>query len=243
MKKRDFSTHLLFFLLLLIGLSIPSLTTATSPPTPPPDDKVVYLTFDDGPTPKITEEILDILKAHDVKATFFIVGKEIKGNENLLIRMYQEGHTLGLHTFSHNLKTIYQSPAYFISEMEKTEKLINEVLGTSLHFPIIRFPGGSAARLNTSFYKQLCDKNYLIFDWNVDLQDGIHGNLSPEQFLTNAKKCMTKGNRRIILAHCNANNHNTCQALSSIISYYRDLGYTFKPLTEETPPYFYRFKK
>lgn len=205
-------------------------------------EKVVYLTFDDGPTPKITEAILDILKAQDVKATFFVVGKEIKGRETILTRIYEEGHTIGLHTYSHDFKTIYRNPQAFIMEMQKTEATINETLGTQLSLPIIRFPGGSAGRLNTSFYNKLSEKGYLIFDWNIDLKDGIKSNLSPRQFLDNSKKCMDKSTRRIILAHCNSNNHNTCMALDDIIAYYKGEGYVFKAIEPTTQPYFYHFK-
>lgn len=243
MKKAFLSKYGLIILLFLICLLIPSFTSASIATQAADDEKVVYLTFDDGPTPKITDEILDVLKKEEVKATFFIVGKEVDGREAILKRIYEEGHGIGLHTFSHNFKVIYHSPKSFIMEMEKTEALINEVLGTNQRFPIIRFPGGSAGRLNSSFYHALCEKGYHIFDWNVDLQDGIKGHLSPSQFVANSKKCMTRGNRRIILAHCNANNTNTCLALSDIIAYYREQGYTFKPITEETLPYFYRFKK
>jgi len=207
------------------------------------DDKVVYLTFDDGPTPRVTEAILDVLKSHDVKATFFIVGKEIKGRETILQRIYDEGHGIGLHTYSHNFKIIYKNPESFIMEMEKTENTINEALGTQLDIPIIRFPGGSAGRLNKNFYSLLSEKGYLIFDWNVDLQDGVKGNLSPCEFLTNAKKCSDKSIRRIILAHCNSNNKNTCDALDGIITYYKAQGYTFKAIDSNTKPYFYKFKK
>lgn len=207
------------------------------------DEKVVYLTFDDGPTPNVTDAILDVLKAHDVKATFFIVGKEIKGRETVLRRIYEEGHGIGLHTYSHNFKIIYKNPESFIMEMEKTECTINEVLGTQLALPVIRFPGGSAGRLNKNFYNLLCAKGYLIFDWNVDLQDGVKGQLSPSEFLANAKKCSDKSVRRIILAHCNSNNKNTCKALDGIITYYKSEGYTFKAIDSTTKPYFYKFKK
>lgn len=242
MKHLFISKHMLLLLILALCLAIPSFTSATQAPAAS-DEKIVYLTFDDGPTTPVTEAILDVLKAENVKATFFIVGKEIEGREAVLKRIYEEGHGIGLHTFSHNFKIIYQNPDSFIMEMEKTEALINKTLGTELHFPVIRFPGGSAGRLNKHFYERLCEKGYLIFDWNVDLQDGIKGHLPPSQFVANAKKCMTKGNRRIILAHCNANNTNTCKALSDIIAYYRSEGYTFEAITEKTTPYFYRFKK
>ena len=222
----------------------PALTPSPSPEAAAPEDeKVVYLTFDDGPTPKITERLLDVLKEHDVPATFFIVGKEIQGREAILKRIYEEGHGIGLHSFSHNFKILYKNPESFIMEMEKTNKTINEVLGTNLDIKVIRFPGGSAGRLNTRFYNALCEKGYLIFDWNVDLQDGVKGGLSPSEFLANSKKCNSKGLRRIILAHCNCNNKNTCEALDDIINYYKEQGYVFKAIDNTTSPYYFKFKK
>lgn len=226
------------FLSTLLSVASPCFATTT-----PTDEKIVYLTFDDGPTPKVTEAILDTLKAEQVPATFFIVGKEIPGREAILKRIYEEGHGIGLHTYSHNFKIIYKDPDSFIMEMDKTKACINEVLGTQLDFPIIRFPGGSAGRLNKHFYEQLCAKGYLIFDWNVDLKDGIKGHLAPSEFVTFSKKCMDRSSRRIILAHCNANNMNTCKALPEIIAYYRAQGYSFKAIDAATAPYFYRFKK
>lgn len=206
-------------------------------------EKIVYLTFDDGPIPKITDQILDILKEENVPATFFIVGKEIKGREAILKRIYEEGQGIGLHTYSHNFKMIYQNPDTFISEMDKTNATINEVLGTNIQIHPIRFPGGSAGHLTQDFYDKLCAKGYLVFDWNVDLKDGIKATLSPETFLENAKKCSDHGTRRIILAHCNSNNINTCKALKLIIDYYRSEGYTFGKIDETTEPYHYHFKK
>lgn len=241
MKKINNSRKTLILVgILCIILCISLSASATTPVKE--DEKIVYLTFDDGPTPKITEAILDVLKSHDIKATFFIVGKEIKGRETILKRIYEEGHGIGLHTYSHNFKIIYKNPESFIMEMEKTKNTINETLGTQLDFPVIRFPGGSAGRLNKNFYRLLTEKGYLIFDWNVDLHDGVKGSLSPNEFLANAKKCSDKSIRRIILAHCNSNNKNTCEALDSIITYYQSEGYTFKAIDSTTKPYFYKFK-
>ena len=239
-KLKIYNTLAILMGILCIIFCMPlyaSMTTCTNE-----DEKIVYLTFDDGPTPKITDAILDVLKSHDVKATFFVVGKEIKGREAILKRIYEEGHGIGLHTYSHNFKIIYKNPESFIMEMEKTQNTINEALGTQLSFPIIRFPGGSAGRLNKNFYNLLEEKGYLIFDWNVDLQDGIKGSLSPNEFVANAKKCSDKSIRRIILAHCNSNNKNTCDALDGIIKYYQSEGYTFKAIDATTKPYFYKFK-
>lgn len=209
----------------------------------PQEEKLVYLTFDDGPTPKITEELLDILKEHNVKATFFIVGKEIKGREAILKRIYEEGHGIGLHTYSHDFKKIYQSADAFISEMDQDLCAINEALGTQLDIKAIRFPGGSAGRLTQSWFDALTQRGYQIYDWNVDLQDGVKATLPPSEFVRNAQKFRDKNPRKIILAHCNSNNKNTCCALPEIIKYYKEQGYTFKAIDNTTPPYYYRIKK
>ncbi len=237
-------TSCLFLSLILIFTLFSSATYAEFISSPQCDEeKVVYLTFDDGPTQKITDQIMDVLKKENVKATFFIVGKEIKGREDVLKRIYNEGHAIGLHTYSHNFKLIYQNPDAFINEMEKASSSINEVLGTNIDFKVIRFPGGSAGRLNPKFYERLNTMGYKIFDWNIDLQDGIKGSLSPETFIANSKKCPTNSTRRIILAHCNSNNINTVKALSGIINYYKEEGYCFKVIDNNTTPLFFRFKK
>ena len=205
------------------------------------NDKVVYLTFDDGPT-KITADILDVLKQNNVKATFFIVGKEITGREAILKRIVNEGHSIGLHTYSHNFKVIYKNPESFIMEMEKAQAAINAVLDKPIDIKIIRFPGGSAGRLNEKFLNALDAKGYHIFDWNIDLKDGIKGSMSPNQFVCNAQKCADGNTRRIILAHCNSNNKNTCLALPEIISYYKKQGYTFKAIDYTTTPYYFKIR-
>ncbi|MGL4737567.1 MAG: polysaccharide deacetylase family protein [Cellulosilyticaceae bacterium] len=206
-------------------------------------EKVVYLTFDDGPTQGVTEKILDVLKQYDVKGTFFVVGKEIPKREAILKRMYEEGHGIGLHTYSHNYKRVYSSHDIFLEEMDQTQEKINEVLGTTLEIKAIRFPGGSAGRLNQNFFDSINQKGYKIFDWNVNLEDGVNPGLSPAELVRNAKKCKANCSTRIILAHCNSTNKSTYQALPGIIEYYQKEGYVFKAIDNETPQYYYRFKK
>lgn len=234
------------YLLLTFFLSLslmPNTKITYAAETSSPEEKLVYLTFDDGPTPKITEELLDILKAHDVKATFFIVGKEVKGRETILKRIYEEGHGIGLHTYSHDFKKIYQSVDVFIAEMDQDLCAINEALGTNLEVKAIRFPGGSSGRLTQEWFNAINQRGYQIYDWNVDLQDGVKGNLAPSEFVRNAQKFRDKNPRKIILAHCNSNNKNTCCALPEIIKFYKEQGYTFKAIDNTTPPYYYRIKK
>ncbi len=207
------------------------------------EGKKVYLTFDDGPVPGITEKLLIALNNNNVKATFFIVGKEVKGREDLLIKIKEAGHSLGLHSYSHNFKKIYRSEAAFIDEMLKTQALISEISGASPK--ALRFPGGSSRRLTYSLYKKLHENNLKVYDWNVDLMDGVQGELPEPLLVRNGTKIKPDYaySRIIILAHCNSNNKNTIKALPQIISFYRSKGYEFYPITDDTIEYYYRMKK
>lgn len=205
-------------------------------------EKVAYLTFDDGPTGEVTEKILDILKMEDVKATFFIVGKEVVQREEVLKRIYEEGHGIGLHTYSHNFKKVYTSPECFVEEMQKTEDKINEVIGEKLDIKVIRFPGGSSGRLDEAYLNLLHQNDYRIFDWHVSIEDGVNPNLSASKLFENAKKHKKDADSVIILAHCNSNNKTTCTALPDIIKYYKDQGYKFDVINNNTPEYHYKIK-
>lgn len=204
------------------------------------DSKKVYLTFDDGPSYKVTNNLLDTLKENEVKATFFVVGKEIIGREYILKRIYEEGHSIALHTYSHNFKTIYKSNESFIEEMKKTATLINDIIGIQPN--AIRFPGGSSGILNEEFLNTIHENGFKVYDWNVDLCDGVNPGLSIESLLKNAKRAKGDQNNRIILAHCNYNNINTCKALSGIIKYYKENGFTFETINDTTEEYYYKFK-
>lgn len=206
--------------------------------------KVVYLTFDDGPTYVVTDQLLDVLKQYKVKATFFVVGKEIKQKEHILTRIYEEGHGIGLHTYTHNDSKIYSSKESFLDEMNKTQELVKELTGSK--YNVIRFPGGLHSRHNSlgcDLVDELHKNNFKIYDWNVDLQDGVNPNLSPEQLLENSKKVIGNNDSIFILAHCNFNNKNTVKALPKIINYYKNLGYDFKTITDSTPEFYIPLKK
>ena len=113
---------------------------------------------------------------------------------------------------------------------------------SDLEIKIIRFPGGSAGRMTEEFLQKLHDKEYRIYDWNVNLEDGVNPGLSSTQLAENAKKCSRDTTRRIILAHCNMSNKSTPRALPSIISYYEKLGYTFKPIDNDTQEFYYSIR-
>ena len=84
--------------------------------------KIAYLTFDDGPSRTVTPQILDILAKYDIKATFFVVGKYAEKNPDILRRIYEEGHVIGNHTYSHNYNYIYKNVSNFVRELDATQR-------------------------------------------------------------------------------------------------------------------------
>lgn len=235
----------LFFLIALLLVQVISQNNAMAASNSSPEEtevkkKVVYLTFDDGPT-VITDNLLDTLNKCNVKATFFVVGKEICGREDSLKRIYKEGHSIGLHTSSHNFKEIYKSDDVFIKEMLDTQKKVKEVTGLSTN--LIRFPGGSAKHLDSEMLEKLHKNNLKVYDWNASTEDGVNPHLSVDKLVANSKKYKHRSDKIILLMHCNSNNTNTIKALPQIVNYYRSHGYEIKPITDKTPEYHYSFRK
>lgn len=218
-----------------------SLETTKETPSPPSNSKVIYLTLDDGPSTVVTNRILDILKKENVKATFFVVGYKIGGREDVIRRMYKEGHSIGLHTYSHHYKKIYSSEDAFIDEMDKTAVEIKRVL--NIDPKAIRFPSGSKNHLTSSLLEKLHAKNYKIYDWNLSISDGLDYSTSVSKLYKEATSKCINPNKIFLLTHCDQPNKNTYLALPKIIKYYKDLGYEFKPITDNTPEYHFRVYK
>ncbi len=204
-------------------------------------NKVIYLTFDDGPSDGVTNNILDILKENDVKGTFFIIGNQIDGLEDVVKRIHNEGHAIGLHTYTHKFKRIYSSRTIFINEMLQSQKKINEVVGVSPN--ILRFPGGSQRRLTEAYLAKLHSYNFKVYDWNMETVDGLKPKVSPDRLYREATKGSEELSSIILLLHCDYMHKNTCKALPRIIKYYKDKGYEFKVITEDTPELYYPITK
>lgn len=203
--------------------------------------KEIYLTFDDGPSFKVTDKVLDILKENEVKATFFLIGTEIKGREEVVKRIYNEGHSIGLHTYTHKFNRIYCNEDKFIQEMLACQMEINNTVGISPH--VIRFPGGSCKHLSKNYLNKLHDNNLRIYDWNLDNADGLDPKLPPYTLYQRAIKGSENMQNIILLLHCTDMNKNTCKALPKIVKYYKDHGYEFKTITEDTPEVYFPIKK
>lgn len=200
--------------------------------------KIIYLTFDDGPSYKVTNKILDILKEKEVKATFFVIGNQINDREDTLKRINNEGHSIGLHTFTHKFNCIYCSEDIFIKEMIDCRDEINRVIGISPN--IIRFPGGSYKHLNKKYLKRLHDNNFKVYDWNLDATDGLNPKISPTKLCKKSINGCEDLKTIILLMHCTDMHKNTCEALPKIIDYYKEKGYEFKIIEEDTPEMYFR---
>lgn len=204
--------------------------------------KVIYLTFDDGPSNTITAKLLDILKDEGVKATFFVINHS-SSLDHLIKREYNEGHTVALHSYTHNYKTIYASETAYFNDLNKIREKVYKLTGN--YSNIIRFPGGSSntvSRFNpkimTKLTQKVEEKGYQYFDWNVGSGDAGDAKTATQVYNNVIKGLGSKSN--IILMHDFENNNKTLNAIRDIIHYGKNHGYTFERITDSTTPSHHR---
>ncbi len=206
-------------------------------PKPIENGKTIYLTFDDGPSRTITPGILQILREENVKATFFIINHSDSLNY-LIQQAYEDGHTIAIHSYTHNYKQIYASEDAFFDDLRQMANKLESITGEKP--TITRFPGGSSntvSRFNpgimTRLAKALITKGYTYFDWNVGSGDagGVHSAAEVYHNVTNSLNSHTN----VVLMHDYENNYYTLNALRDIIHYGKNNGYTFSNITETTP--------
>lgn len=186
-----------------------------------PDRKVVYLTFDDGPS-KLTDQFLDVLREEKVKATFFMQGSNLKKEhlQESVKRATIEGHYIGGHSMTHAFKTLY-SEKQFVPEMSETLDLIHEITGTTPN--LVRPPYGSAPGLKSEQIRdQIVDVGIKVWDWTIDSNDWALKD-NPNGIIETIKS-ETKFDVEVVLMH---EKPQTLEALPGIISFYREQGYEF----------------
>ena len=199
-------------------------------------EKTAYLTFDDGPSNN-THEILDILKQYIIKATFFVLGSQVQVFPETTNRIYNEGHYIANHGYSHKYSSIYQSPEQVLNEYNQC----NEVVAKTINVPeynshLFRFPGGSVGGKYADLKKQaitLLDQNNILhIDWNSLTGDSEKANPTEEYLMDNLQKTTEGKNNLVVLMHDAQAKHITVETLPKVIEYLQQQGYTFKNFYE-----------
>jgi len=196
----------------------------------------VYLTFDDGPS-IYTDDILDILDAYGVKATFFVIGRENTASYARYLRIVEEGHTLGMHSYTHVYNDIYASPESFAADTERIRTLLEDVTGQTPVF--YRFPGGSSNDVSATdmheLEEYLSSEGIVYFDWNVSSGDAGREPLTPDQIIRNSLQGIEDRDTTVILFHDTAAKRSTVYALPSIIEAIQAMDNTeILPITYDT---------
>ncbi len=200
--------------------------------------KKVYLTFDDGPSTENTEKILKILDKYDVKATFFVIYHDSDEMDALLKKIADAGHTIGVHTASHNYEKIYSSVDAYLKDFNKLAKHIEKVTGVKPE--IYRFPGGSLNSYNGAVYEQIIAemtrRGYTYYDWDVGSGDASYGTASTNWIANNVINGVSKDKSNVVLMHDTNAKDTTVEALPKIIETLQKKGYKFDKLTKEVKP-------
>lgn len=203
----------------------------------------VYLTFDDGPS-IYTDDILDILAQYDIKATFFVLPKE--GFDAQYKRIVEEGHTLGMHSYTHVYKEIYADLDSFMQDVAGIQNYLYEKTGVLTN--VYRFPGGSSNAYcrNTiqKYLQYLQDRGIQYYDWNISSGDASGVILTKTEVADNVLQNIERYDECVVLMHDAQSKRSTVDALPEIIESILALENTvILPITEESVPIQHRTLK
>lgn len=199
-------------------------------------EKIVYLTFDDGPSVN-TSKILEILDQYHVKATFFVIG----GNPSyypLIKEAHQKGHTIALHSYSHDYEYIYSSVNAYFNDLQKIGNIVKQQIGFVPKY--IRFPGGSSNTISQNYSsgimsilsKEVQKRGYQYYDWNWDSNDASGNNRPVNSIVVSATG--GQSNNLNILFHDAGTKYTTVEALPRIIEHYQKRGYRFEGIHDNS---------
>ncbi|MCI8412278.1 MAG: polysaccharide deacetylase [Clostridia bacterium] len=196
------------------------------------DKKRAFLTFDDGPS-SVTPQILDCLKQENIKATFFVLGTQVEAMPETTKRIYEEGHFVANHGYSHIYTSIYQSPQSVLDEFNRCNDAVKNAIGVpEYNSHLFRFPGGITggryAEIKSQANELLKQNDIMYVDWNALTGDAETNNLSIEFELMRLQQTVLDKNSVIILMHDAQAKKVTAEALPQIISYLKEQGYELK---------------
>jgi peptidoglycan/xylan/chitin deacetylase (PgdA/CDA1 family) len=202
----------------------------------PRSSTTLYLTFDDGPS-YLTNDFLDLLKEFNIKATFFVNNRA--SYASLVKRAYAEGHTIAMHSATHNYRGIYASEEAFYKDLYQNQAWIKSLTGETSN--LYRFPGGSSNTVSSfnpgimgTLTKSIRTKGIQYFDWNASIGDGSRHTAA--FYVSTFKRQIGTRSSYVVLMHDGAGHSQTLLALRDILTYATNLGYTFKPLSYDSPP-------
>ncbi|MBE6754811.1 MAG: polysaccharide deacetylase [Ruminococcaceae bacterium] len=219
---------------------LPSATTTTAATQSEADKPLTaYLTFDDGPSDN-TAQILDILDRYSVKGTFFVVYR--KGYEDTYKAIAQRGHTIALHSWTHDYEKIYASEEAYFEDLDRIGTYVEGLVGYRPTF--VRFPGGSSNTVSKKYCKgimstlavSLEQKGYRYFDWNVSSGDASALHVKRSTIVNNVKRDIGKKRELTILMHDSPAKTTTVEALPEIIEHLQQQGFQLLPITDQTTP-------
>ncbi|WP_054972601.1 polysaccharide deacetylase family protein [Paenibacillus sp. A3] len=200
-------------------------------------NRVAFLTFDDGPL-RNTGVILDLLRQHRVKATFFVVGNPARYAIRLYRRMVREGHAIGNHSFTHDYRLIYRSVDDYVRDFRRLESFLVRVTGKR-PAPILRFPGGTSNRVSRKYggrrlmpllVKRMREAGYRHYDWNVDSDDAEKPPPTAGTIVRKVLEGSRFKRRAVILFH--DFNQTSLEALPAVIQGLKRNGFTFCTLSK-----------
>ena len=202
--------------------------------------KIVYLTFDDGPSESNTLKILDVLNESGVKASFFVVGGNVKKFPEVVKKVDRDKMAIFPHCNNHTYEELYSTKEYYFNDLVTCNNIINNVIGRERRINFVRMPGGSdnlagSAKVLASIRSEMPNRGISYIDWNIDSGDTSAIRVSTDNIKNNINKFAGSYKIEVLLMHDLENKDTTTQALKEVIEEYKAMGYTFKTLDEIQP--------
>ncbi|MGV3464473.1 MAG: polysaccharide deacetylase family protein [Heyndrickxia sp.] len=198
--------------------------------------KVVYLTFDDGPSTS-SAKTLQLLKKYHAKATFFMLEPNIKKYQSIVKQMVKDGNSVGSHGVTHDIHKIYRSPNSFVKEMNQTSQTLKNITGVNSQ--LIRVPYGSVPYMKPAFRKASGAEGFIMWDWDIDSDDWqtTHGEFV-QKIKNQVENC--SGTRPVVvLMH---EKTTTVKYLEQVLQYFQQKGYKMEAISPNLKPVQFKYR-
>lgn len=222
-KRKIIIKSFVFFILITAGVLILNSKIVEGEE----NEKIAYITFDDGPS-RYTNKIIDILDENHVKGTFFMINDNMMVFKNVVRRMDSEGHGTGFHGVTHDINELYKTEDSAIEEFRTCSKTFYKITGKKSR--LVRIPFGSKPYMLENIYEKFVDEGFLVWDWTIDTEDWKS---SEDQIVSNILYYARESDEIVILLH---ENQRTVDCLNNIIAILKERGYDIRPITEDVKP-------